>query len=155
MKKIYLLPFLFIAFLTSNAQTVSILYNLNTTDSTVIGNKRYHVSESIYTDEEIGSGNFTSTASAIERIGYYLYIQGANTTVSSFKIWMKNVSSATTTFSSGTYTSAGYTNVYNGSFTATPTGFRYFTLSTPFVRTPGTNLQVLIERLDNLKNPIF
>ncbi len=152
MKKIYLLPFLFIAFLTSNAQTVSILYNLNTTDSTVIGNKRYHVSESIYTDEEIGSGNFTSTASAIERIGYYLYIQGANTTVSSFKIWMKNVSSATTTFSSGTYTSAGYTNVYNGSFTATPTGFRYFTLSTPFVRTPGTNLQVLIERLDNLNH---
>ena len=150
MRKIYLLPFLFIAFLTSNAQTVSILYNLNTTDSTVIGNKRYHVSESIYTDEEIGSGNFTSTASAIERIGYYVYIQGANTTVSSFKIWMKNVSSTTTTFSSGTYTSAGYTNVYNGSFTATPTGFRYFTLSTPFVRTPGTNLQVLIERLDNL-----
>ena len=152
MRKIYLLAFLFIAFFTSNAQTVSILYNLNTTDSTVIGNKRYHVSESIYTDEEIGSGNFTSVGSAIQRIGYYVFIEGTNTTVSSFKIWMKNVSSSTTTFTSGTYTSAGYTNVYNGSFTATPTGFRFFTLSTPFVRTPGTNLQVLIERLDNLNH---
>lgn len=150
MKKIYLLAFLLIAFIASNAQTVSILYNLNTTDSTVIGNKRYHVSESIYTDEEIGSGNFTTTGSAIQRIGYYLYIQGTNTTVSSFKIWMKNVPIGTTTFSSGTYTTVGYTNVYNGSFSATPTGFRYFTLSAPFVRTPGTNLQVLIERLDNL-----
>ena len=153
MKKVYLLLFLFIAFITSNAQTVSILYNLNTTDSTVIGNKKYHVSESIYTDEEIGAGNFTSVGSAIQRIGYYLYIQGTNTTVSSFKIWMKNVPAATTTFTSGTYTTAGYTNVYNGSFTATPTGFKYFTLSTPFVRTPGTNLQVLIERLDNLAHP--
>jgi hypothetical protein len=152
MKKIYFLAFLLIAFVASNAQTVSILYNLNITDSTVIGNKRYHVSESIYTDEEIGSSNFTSASSAIQRIGYYLYIQGTNTTVSSFKIWMKNVSTGTETFSSGTYTSAGYTNVYDGSFTATPTGYRYFTLSTPFVRTPGTNLQVLIERLDNLKH---
>jgi len=155
MKKIYLLAFLLIAFIASNAQTVSILYNLNTTDSTVIGNKRYHVSESIYTDEEIGIDNFTTSGTAIQRIGYYLYLIGTNTTVSSFKIWMKNVPVGTETFSSGTYSSADYTNVYNGSFTATPTGFRYFTLSTPFVRTPGTNLQVLIERLDNLAHAGF
>ena len=153
MKKIYLLFFLFLSFFTSYSQTVSVLYNLNTTDSTVIGNKKYHVSESIYTNEELGAGNFTTSGSAIQRIGYYLYILGTNTTVSSFKIWMKNIPATTTTLTSGTYSTTGYTNVYNGSFTATPTGYRYFTLSTPFVRTPGTNLQILIERLDNLAHP--
>jgi hypothetical protein len=153
MKKIYLVFFLFISFFTSNSQTVSVLYNLNTTDSTVIGNKRYHVSESIYTNEELGAGNFTTSGSAIQSIGYFLYIIGNNTTVSSFKIWMKNIPATTTTLTNGTYSTASYTNVYNGSFSATPTGYIYFTLSTPFVRTPGTNLQILIERLDNLAHP--
>jgi len=63
---------------------------------------------------------------------------------------MKNISSAVSTFSSGTYTTTGYTLVFNGSFNASIVGWNDIKLTTPFVRTAGSNLQILIERLDGV-----
>ncbi len=148
-----IVTFFLLCFYYSNAQTVNILYNLNATDSTVIGSSRYHASESIYTDAEIGSGNFITAGSAIQKIYFYLYTEGTTTTVSSYKIWMKNIPSATTTFSTGIYNTSGYTLVYNGSFTASPAGLIGITLNTPFTRNSGNNLEVLIERLDRVIHP--
>ena len=145
--------FFLLGFYYSNAQTVNILYNLNTTDSTVIGSSRYHASESIYTDAEIGSGNFVTAGSAIQKIYFYLYTEGTTTTVSSYKIWMKNIPATTTTLSTGIYNTSGYTLVYNGAFTASPAGFIGITLNTPFTRTSGNNLEILIERLDRVIHP--
>jgi hypothetical protein len=57
---------------------------------------------------------------------------------------------ATTTFATGTYTTAGYTLVYNGSITVSATGWADIVLSAPYTRTTGTNLQMLIERADGV-----
>src|SRR5690606_37474698 len=64
-------------------------------------------------------------------------------------IYMKDVPLTTTSFTSGSYSTAGYTQVYSGSVTLAATGWNTITLTTPYVRTAGTNLQVLVERFDN------
>jgi hypothetical protein len=150
MKKIYNLFAVLVLAFTAHAQTVSIINNTGTSPNIVVGGSNYHASESIYTDAEIGSGNFITAGSAIEKVNFFMNVEGASPNISNFRIWMKNVPLGTTTFTSGTYTTGTYTQVYNGTFNATPAGIVGVTLTTPFVRTPNTNLQVLIERRDNV-----
>jgi hypothetical protein len=121
---------------------------LSTSGNIVVGGSSYHASESIYTNDEIG--NTTFTVDAIEKINFFLQTEGLSPAISNFRIRMKNIPSTTTTFTSGTYSLTDYTTVFNGTLNATPVGLVGVTLSTPFVRTAGTNLQVLIERTDNV-----
>lgn len=149
MKKIY---FVIVALLTCSAmfaQTVAITANPGTSGNIVVGQSNYHASESIYTDSEIGSGNFTTAGSAIQEVYFFVNTLGTGTTIGNFKLYMKDVPIGTTTFANGTYSLLGYTLVYSGSLTATPVGPVGVTLTTPYVRAAGTNLQVLILREDN------
>ena len=150
MKKIYLLLLTVIISAGTFAQTVDIVGNPGTSGNVVIGLSNYHVSESIYTDAEIGAGNFITAGTAIQQVNFFASTLGTPTNINSFRIYMKNVASGTTTLATGAYSTAGYTQVFNGTFNATPLGIVGVTLTTPFVRTAGTNLQVLIERVDNV-----
>ena len=156
MKKFYLLSSFFLASVVSIAQSVAIVSGAGgaagTSGNIIIGQSSYHVSESIYTENEIGAGNFTSASSAINEIGYFVAQVGAPTQISSFKIWMQNISTTTTEFAAGTYSTAGYTLVFDGTIEPAQTGEYKILLNTPFVRTPGTNLQVMVERLDGVAN---
>ena len=98
MKKIYILLFTFCLIAAANAQTVNIVNNPGTSPNIVVGGSNYHASESIYTDAEIGSGNFTTAASAIEKVNFFMNVEGASPNISNFRIWMKNVPIGTTTF---------------------------------------------------------
>ncbi len=134
----------------SFAQLVTINTNTNTSTSTLIGQNYYHVSESIYLNSEIGNSNFSSSSTALNVVSFNFSQIGNPSTINNFKIWMKNISSTVSTFSNGTYATSGYTLVFNGSFNANIVGWNDIKLSTPFVRTAGSNLQVLIERLDGV-----
>ena len=154
MKRVSLFFLSFLIFLFAQSQSIQILTGgaggSGTSQNVVVGPNEYHVSESIYTTSEIGAGNFESAATAINKIGYNVGLVGSPSQVNNFKVYMKNVPSSTTTFTAGTYSTTGYTLVYNGSVNFSNTGFVDITLSTPFVRTAGRNLQILIERLENV-----
>lgn len=145
------------------SQAVLINQHPGTSGHMVIGQSNYHVSESIYTDVEIGHDNFTTVSSSIKRIAFLIERGFSNPIVNNFHVYLKNIPGTTTIFSSGAYNTSGYTEVfngsintqpvgfasYNGSINAQPVGYVFIDLSVPFVRTPGSNLQILIERLDN------
>lgn len=133
-----------------SAQTIQIIQNLSTSNNSIIGQSLYHVSESIYTNTEIGEGNFTSNA--INQIAFSFTQIGNPALVNSLKVWMKNVAVSNAVFSSGTYTNAGYTLVYNGSITPVSGSWNVISLQTNFLRTSNSNLQVLIERLDGAQH---
>lgn len=151
MKKIYILLVFAALGLYSTAQTVSIIENPGTSGNIVVGASNYHVSESIYTANEVGPGNFLSAGSAIEQINFFINVEGVPPLVSNFELYLQNVPAGTTTFTSGAYSTAGYTLVYSGAYNAVAgtTGIAGVTLTTPFVRTAGSNLQLLIVRTDN------
>ena len=150
MKKIYLFLFSAIISLASFGQVVVIADNLGSSGNIVVGFSNYHALEAIYTNAEIGNGNFTSAASAIQQLYFFLDTEDAIPSVSNFSIYMKNIPAGTTTLASGTYSLLGYTLVFNGVYNATPVGPNPITLTTPFVRTAGSNLEVLIVRSDNV-----
>ena len=143
------------AFAVSDAQIVDIVDFAGTSGTPALGSSTYAANESIYTDAEIGSNNFTTTGSAIERIGFTVATVGSNTTFSNVSIYMKDVPITTTTLASGTYSLTGYTLVYNGAATFAATGFSDIILQTPYVRASGTNLQVLIIRADGLAHTSY
>ncbi|HCY89709.1 MAG TPA: hypothetical protein DHV17_05565 [Chitinophagaceae bacterium] len=155
MKKIYLLILSACLSFSLYAQTVSIVANPGTSGNIVVGQNNYHVSESIYLDAEIGSGNFITAGSSIQEVNLICSGVGTGTTINNFRIYMRNVPGATSTFTNGIYSTAGYTLVYDGPMDASTVGLVGVTLTTPFVRTPGSNLAVLIERLDNFAHTAF
>ena len=137
----------------ASAQT-SITTNPSTSVNVPVGSSNYHVSEMIYTTAELGS-NFTTAPDAILSITFNCTTAAtANPIVGAaagtFKIYFKDVPSTTTTFAAGAYSTAGYTLVYNGSMDLSTTGNKLLTLNTSYVRANGTNLQILVERTDNL-----
>lgn len=143
--------FLFILLMFSNTtygQVVEIVANPSTSANVVFGTNLYAVNESIYTEAEIGATNFTSAGSAIDQVAYSVSTLGINPTFSNVNIWMKEVPLTTTSFTEGTYSTAGYTLVFTGSVTAAIVDWIPITLTTPFQRTAGTNLQVMVERTD-------
>lgn len=155
MRRLILLTFFTVSLFWVNAQVVEISANGGTSATPALGTSNYVASESIYTEVEIGASNFTTAGTAMTRLALNVGTLGAPTTFNNVKISFKDVSLATTTFTTGTYTNAGYTEVFNGSITTTATGWTEFALTTPYVRTAGTNLQVLIERTDNVAHAGF
>lgn len=147
MKKLYALLIVSIFCLPGflYAQTVTINENPDgTSPNIVLGTLAHHASEYIYFDSEIGAGVFTSTP--IDRIAFNIAAVGTPTNFGNVNIYMQNT--ANTVFATGTYATAGYTLVYSGTVTMGATGFNTINLQTPFLRTAGSNLQVLIVRAD-------
>ncbi len=138
--------------LQSFCQTVQITGNQSNTPNIVIGTFNYHVSEHIYTEAEIGTSTFTTAASAINHIDFNVFTTGTPTAVSNFRLYLKDVPLGTTIFSPGIYSTAGYTLVYDGILNAPATGWTGVDLTTSFTRTTGNNLQLLIERFDNVNH---
>ncbi len=133
------------------AQTVEIASYPGTSGNIVTGSSNYHISESIFLASEIGTSNFTTTGTAIDRLEFNTLTVGAPTSFSNYKVYMQEVPSTISTFVTGTYSTTGYTLVYSGSIDFPATGWSGINLSTPFTRLSGTsNLQVLIERLDGV-----
>lgn len=158
MKKTLLFSLLLLLLISDSlrAQIVSITANPGTSGNIVLGTLAYHVSENIYTEAEIGASNFLTAGTAINRVDFSLNAVGATTTFTNVKIYMQNVSAATTSFAStASYSTAGYTEVYSGSIVVSTTGLNGVELTTPFIRTAGSNLQVMIERTDNIAHAGF
>ena len=142
------LVFLFLIFMQSvNGQTITIESNPSTSNSAVIGQSNYHISEALYTNAEIGTDNFTGTAS-INQIAFNFTQLSALNTISHYRIWLKNVSTSVASLSSGTYNTIGFTLVLDRTLNITTTGWKNISLDQPFTRIAGSNLLVLIERLD-------
>ncbi len=145
--------------LTSQSQIVNITSNFSISGNTLVGQSNYSVTEAIYTSSEIGPSNFIAVATQIEKIGFTvgtLPVNPADAVVDNFVVYLKNVSPAQTTFPfSEAYSTSGYTEVFNGTISPTSIGVYEITLTTPFVRQFGTNLQVLVERKDNALHPGF
>lgn len=150
------LLYLFIAFLgftnlVSNAQIITFT-STGTSGNVLVGGLANHVSEHIYLASEIGAGNFESAATAINAISVGVATNSTATfpvSITNYKIYMQNVPATTTTLATGTYSLAGYTQVFNGTLTLTGFGWNNVTLTTPFERTPGSNLQVLFIKDNN------
>jgi hypothetical protein len=151
-----------ISFLTVFAfsQTVDILATASFTSGAALGGSTaYMANECIYTEAEIGATNFITTGTAIDKVGYYANAVGGATSFGNVNIYMMNVPSSTTTFSTGIYSTAGYTKVYDytisGPILVTAAGLTEIALTTTFTRIAGNNLQVLIERLDGIAHTGF
>ena len=153
MKKLYHFILLIIISFSANAQIVEISANPGSSGNIVIGQSNYHVSESIYLDSEIGASNFLTSGTSITKIAFSV---NTNTsvvfpiTINNVKISIKNTT--TSSLTSGANNTTGYTVVFSGSITFSGTGWKTLPLSTSFVRTAGQNLQLKIERSDNISN---
>jgi hypothetical protein len=132
------------------AQTVSIDLNPSTSTSAVVGQSAYHASEAVYTNSEIGTSNFGSSNNPINQISFQFTQLSSATNISIFRIWMKNVASTVTGLTSGTYSTNGYSLVFDQAVNINSIGWKTFNLSSGFVRTSGNNLMVLVERLDGV-----
>ena len=139
-----------LVFHNSYSQTVQITANPGQTTNIVVGPNFGHVSENIYTEAEIGASNFTTAATSITHIDFSVFAISAPFTVDSFNVYLKEVPLTTTTFTTGVYDTAGYTLVFSGTYNIPGTGWIGFDLSTPFTRTAGNNLQLMIERKDSV-----
>jgi hypothetical protein len=121
-------------------------------------NQFYFLGEYIYTDAEIGASNFTSASTSINAIAFNAGSIGSNTNFGNVKVYLQNVPSGTTTFTASMDTATGYTQVFGGasgaSVTVNTTGWAEIPISS-FVRTPGTNLQILIYRADGIAHQSF
>ncbi|RQO32579.1 hypothetical protein DBR32_03000 [Taibaiella sp. KBW10] len=133
----------------SHAQVIDITSNAGTSAAIALANSNNAANESIYTETEIGAGNFITAGTAITHIGLNASTVGTNTVFNNVSIYLKEVPTTTTTFTAGVYSTSDYTLVFSGSVTIATTGFTEIPLSTAYTRTSGKNLQILITRTDN------
>ncbi len=148
--KLFILVICVFCFGNSYTQTVNIAVNPATSQNIFVGNSGYHVSEIIYLDTEIGSTNFTSAGTAIDRISLSINVVGTPTSFGAFKVYFKQVPVDTMSFDAAVYDKTGYTQVYSGTLNITATGLFNIDLTTPIVRTSGQNLKIMFERLDGV-----
>ncbi|HQE12365.1 MAG TPA: T9SS type A sorting domain-containing protein [Flavipsychrobacter sp.] len=141
------------------AQSVVINANPGTSGNIAMGTLAHNATEGIYTETEIGAGNFTTIGTAITHYAVALSTLGTNTTFNNVNIYMKDVPLTTTSFTSGTYNNSGFTLVFSGSITFTSASlggaWTEVALTTPFVRTAGNNLHILVTRTDGQTHPGF
>jgi Secretion system C-terminal sorting domain len=162
MKKILLSLFIILYTIVGYCQTVDITTaTAGTTTAASLGLNQYFAAEYIYTDAEIGASNFTSAATALNKIGFNASAigSGAALTFNNVKIYVKEIG-AVDEFPSGStvYLTAGYTQVFGGASGGTvvvsAAGWIEIPI-TPFTRTTANNLQVLIERADAVSHTGF
>lgn len=148
-----LLRFLLVGLVTFTFQTrgiaqttVEISSNPGFSQNIVTGAAAYHVGEELYLSSEIGDSMFTDPIEDINRIEFNVNTVGDPYSFGLFNVYLKEVTD--NTLSAGTFSTTGYTLVYSGYLDAAITGWVGVDLTTTFNRTPGTNLQVLVTRLD-------
>jgi len=158
MKKQLLFLFMLAISYTGWAQTVSVADagSAGSSGNVITGGSTYHVIEAIYLDAEIGASNFIGAGNAIQSIKFACNNTSTGAipaSIPGYSIYMKNVPATSTTFATGTYSLTGYTLVFSGSLNVQSAGAQYSflfdasaTLTTPFARTAGSNLQVLVIR---------
>lgn len=151
------LPFTSTICVKADAQIITEVYgNPGTSSFVPFGTARYAANENIYTETELGGpAQFTTAATAINAIRFNANSIGGNTTFNNVKIYFKNIAIASTTFTNGLYSTAGYTLVYSGTINFSAAGWKEITLNSAFTRTSGTNLQMLITRTDNSNHSGF
>lgn len=155
MKKILLLLSVLSVGFISFCQTIEITSTPSTSPGSALGVNAFAVNECIYSEAEIGATNFITAGTAINKIGFNAVTIGAATTFNNVNVYLKEVPLGITTFTNGTYTTMGYTLVFSGTIVVSSAGWVEFPLSTSFIRTAGNNLQVLIERTDNVAHASF
>ncbi len=155
MKKIYTLLFAVAFFAPGYCQSVLISANPGNiiSSNVVFGTQAYNATENIFRTEELGANTFT--VNSIRQMSFYIYQVGSPTTFNNVKIYLKNISATTDVLATGTYSTTGYTLVFSGSVDISATGETTIDLSTPFLRTAGSNLELLIERADGVAHPSF
>lgn len=145
------------------AQTISITGpSTDFTPNVVIGSQgtppntnKYHVSEQLYTNAEIGN-SFTTVGTAITQINFYIKATGSPLSIANYKVSMRDTAASITALTTGAAPISGYTVVFDGTLDATPIdGFVKIVLTTPYVRTSGKNLIIKIERLNGVSHPGF
>ncbi len=155
MKKILFLLSVVLFCNLSYSQFVTITTNLQGSNLGRVNTDKYFSTQGIYTKTEIGDANFTTQELAINKVSIRVKDAFTATINDSFKIWMRDIGSDTTKFTRAggvqyKYSSAGFTLVYKGSISLADTGWKEILLQTPFKRTAGKNLLVMVERLDGL-----
>ena len=94
MKKIYFFILSMFFFFSIKAQDVAIISGAagaqGTSGNVIVGANAFHALEAIYTETEIGAGNFESSGTSINRVGFYVSTPGTPTLVTTFKVYMKN-----------------------------------------------------------------
>lgn len=158
MKKSLLLGLLFLISTFGWSQTISVAQadKAGSSGNVISGAGNYHAIEAIYLDAEIGASNFIGVSNAIQKIRFAANTNSTGTfpgSIAGYSIYLKNVAAGTKTFTAGSYSLSGYTLVYTGALSVTSAGAPYsfnfdaeVTLTTPFARTAGNNLQILILR---------
>lgn len=165
MKKIILLLSILLTSIISFCQTIDIVNTPTLVTGTgALGgnvpaaNQLYFLGEYIYTDAEIGAGNFTTPSTSIDAIAFNASSIGTTTNFGNVKIYLQNIPIGTTAFTASMDTAIGYTQVFGGasgaSVVVNSTGWVEIPI-TPFVRTIGTNLQILIYRADGIAHQSF
>ena len=86
MKHFFSVLVLMVLFTEGYSQKVGVVGNPSSSSNAIIGNSRYHVSESIYTNQELGYPNFITANTAIQKIGFVVNALGDPLVVSNFKI---------------------------------------------------------------------
>jgi hypothetical protein len=132
-----------VAAATAQAQTtISITAPGGTSGLSGLGTSNYHVSEQIYLASEVGQ-NIT-----INQFGLSTSALGTNPTFNNVAVYMRHT--ANTVYTAGTFNTAGFTLVYNGTFAWSATGFSVVSLTTPFNYSQASgNLEVMLVRTDN------
>ncbi len=148
--RLFSVCFFLVAYINANSQSVEISTSPSTSQNIVTGNSGYHVGEIIYSETEIGAANFITAGTAINHIEISVNAPGTPTSFGNFSVYLKNIPSTTNTFAAGTYDKTGYTQVYTGTVDLAAAGWFGIDLTTTFIRTAGSNLQVMFERLDGV-----
>jgi hypothetical protein len=116
----------------------------------------YAVNENLFTDDEIGAGPSNSTLLSLRlrtNFGFPATPVG-NNIFNNVRIRVKEVAGTVTSLTAGVYDTVGYTRVFSGTIIAPAGNVTDITIpfSTPFPRTAGMNLMVMIERLDGISH---
>jgi hypothetical protein len=140
MKKYLILLIVLMVAISINAQTTVTIGNGTTNTNNSPINRYYNYSrwEAIYLQSEI------SQAGTINNIKFYKATTDDGSTMTTVKVYMKHTTA--TSLSTGAWSTAGYTLVFNGSVTnSSSSGWKTITLSTPFSYNNTSNLEIAIE----------
>ncbi len=150
-KALFLLAFLLFSNFIFAQRNITIPGTTSGSLTAVLGTStNYAVNENLYLDAEFGTNGHNIVLHNL-RIKTNIGFPSGNNIFNNVKISLKEVANTVTSLAVATYTNVGYTTVFDGTVTA-PLNANVTEItipfSTPFIKTAGKNLMVLMERLD-------